>query len=169
MPLQDSLSSRLSSIKPIYLTAIPATLATLLLLRSLSVANRIPDPKQQTVLESPLHALTIDEADDLAYAPDSIPGARDVESPWGRVRVYEWGPLTGKKVLLVHGISIPSVALSKVAAGLVEKGCRVMLFGMFSSFALGSDMGAFALFLSPWVGFVIFIKGWYWCIIGTRM
>ena len=132
--LPDTLATRLASIpKPVYLTAIPASIATLLLLRAAlgSGPNRTPDPAQQKVVPSPLHSLTVDEADELPYAPDSLPGARDVDSPWGSIRVYEWGPVQGKKVLLVHGISTPSVAMSKVAEGLVDKGCRVMLFGMF--------------------------------------
>lgn len=45
--------------------------------------------------------------------------------------MYEWGPETGRKVVLVHGISTPCIALSNIAFGLVEKGCRVMLFDLF--------------------------------------
>jgi len=47
------------------------------------------------------------------------------------MRVYEWGPQEGKKVLLIHGITTPCVALGSVANALVEKGCRVMLFDLF--------------------------------------
>ena len=44
--------------------------------------------------------------------------------------MFEWGPEKGRKVLLVHGISTPCVALGGVANGLVEKGCRVMLLDL---------------------------------------
>jgi pimeloyl-ACP methyl ester carboxylesterase len=44
--------------------------------------------------------------------------------------VYEWGPEEGRKVLLIHGISTPCIALGGVANGLVEKGCRVMLLDL---------------------------------------
>lgn len=44
------------------------------------------------------------------------------------MRVYEWGPEDGHKVLLVHGITTPCIALGAVAHGLVDNGCRVMLF-----------------------------------------
>ncbi|CZR62610.1 related to alpha/beta hydrolase family protein [Phialocephala subalpina] len=64
----------------------------------------------------------------LPYPPDALPGARDVESPYGTTRVYEWGPEDGRKVLLIHGITPPSLALGAIARGLAEKGCRVMLF-----------------------------------------
>ncbi|KAF2653948.1 alpha/beta-hydrolase [Lophiostoma macrostomum CBS 122681] len=67
----------------------------------------------------------------LPYPPDALPGARDVDTPYGCMRVYEWGPEKGHKVLLIHGISTPSIALGKLAHNLVERGCRVMLFDLF--------------------------------------
>jgi pimeloyl-ACP methyl ester carboxylesterase len=48
------------------------------------------------------------------------------------MRVYEWGPLTGEKVLFIHGITTSCVTMTKLANALVqEKGCRVMLFDLF--------------------------------------
>lgn len=61
---------------------------------------------------------------------DVLPGARDVATPYGSIRVYEWGPEDGPKVLLVHGITTPCVALGGVAHALVDRGCRVMLFDL---------------------------------------
>ncbi|KAF8866520.1 alpha/beta-hydrolase [Acephala macrosclerotiorum] len=88
----------------------------------------------QKVIRSPrdTHLPTLSKAqqDDLPYSPDHFPGARDVVSPYGTVRVYEWGPETGRKVLLIHGISTPCISLSGIAHGFVEKGCRVMLFDL---------------------------------------
>lgn len=68
----------------------------------------------------------------LPYPTDALPVASDVSS-YGSIRVYEWGPESGPKVLLVHGISTPCVALGDVAYGLVEKGCRVMLFDLYGA------------------------------------
>lgn len=84
------------------------------------------------IIESPLpriRELPLEEQKRLPYPPDVLPGARDVNSPYGNIRVYEWGPEDGRKVLLVHGISTPGVALGSLAEELVESGCRVMLFG----------------------------------------
>jgi len=71
--------------------------------------------KSQTVIRSPratlLLQLSEEESANLPYPPDALPGARDITSPYGTVRVYEWGPERGGKVLLVHGISTPCVAL----------------------------------------------------------
>lgn len=54
-------------------------------------------------------------------------------TPYGSVRVYEWGPADATdKVLLLHGISTPCVALGGLAHELVERGgCRVMIFDLF--------------------------------------
>lgn len=84
-----------------------------------------PSPRK-TLLPS----LTEAERFNLPYPPDALPGARDVDSPYGTFRVYEFGPEDGRKVLLVHGISTPCLALGGVALSLAEKGCRVMLFDL---------------------------------------
>ncbi|KAI1110499.1 alpha/beta-hydrolase [Nemania sp. NC0429] len=66
----------------------------------------------------------------LPYPPDALPGARDVETPYGSVRVYEWGPVDGERVLFVHGISTPVVALGDLGHEMVARGCRLLdLFG----------------------------------------
>ncbi|OBT92133.1 hypothetical protein VE01_10089 [Pseudogymnoascus verrucosus] len=67
----------------------------------------------------------------LEYPPDILPGGRDVDTPYGSIRVHEWGPETGPKILMVHGITTPCLALGGLAHGLVEKGYRVMLFDLF--------------------------------------
>lgn len=76
--------------------------------------------------------LTTAELALLPYPPDALPGGRDVDSPWGSTRVYEWGPEAGRKVLFVHGISTPCIAFARMARALAERdGCRVMLFDLF--------------------------------------
>ncbi|KAG9643274.1 alpha/beta-hydrolase, partial [Aureobasidium melanogenum] len=87
------------------------------------------------IIDSPLplvrKTLTKEQQKRLAYDPDALEGARDVETPFGSIRVYEWGPEDGKKVLLVHGISTPCIALSGLADELAQRGCRVMMFDLF--------------------------------------
>ncbi|ETN38436.1 uncharacterized protein HMPREF1541_06471 [Cyphellophora europaea CBS 101466] len=101
-----------------------------LLVRSLFVPGKhayiVPSP-----LTTLLPKLSAEERSKLPYPPDSLPGARDVDSPYGSIRVYEFGPEDGRKVLLVHGISTPCLALGGVAHQLADKGCRVMLFDLF--------------------------------------
>jgi len=60
-----------------------------------------------------------------------IPGARDIATPHGNVRVYEIAPQEARKVVLVHGISTPSPALAPIAEKLAAKGCRVLFYDLF--------------------------------------
>ena len=80
----------------------------------------------------PRIATQSDQLATCAYPPTSLPGARDIETPYGSIRTYEWGPTTGRKILFVHGISTPCIALAGLAQELVEQhGCRVLLFDLF--------------------------------------
>ncbi|KAJ5467478.1 Alpha/beta hydrolase fold-1 [Penicillium sp. IBT 31633x] len=94
-----------------------------------------PNDSLQTVLASPrstvLPGITESENRQLPLPTDVLPGARDVASPYGSMRVYEWGPEDGPKVIFVHGITTPCIALGGVAHALADRGCRVMLFDLF--------------------------------------
>lgn len=69
--------------------------------------------------------------DDISpYPQDVFPGRRDVRTPYGTIRVYEWGPVDGEKVLLMPGIGTPCIGLGDMAREFVNNGgFRVMLFG----------------------------------------
>ena len=96
----------------------------LLLNQTPSVLNYIPSPRIQ------LSSLSKEEIAALPYPPDFYPGGRWVKTPHGTIRVYEFGPETGKKVLLIHGISSPCYVFRDLAWRLADEGgCRVMLFG----------------------------------------
>ena len=113
----------------IALTAPLVGITAISLVKSLTSArarpNAIPSPRKA------LQLLSGQDLDDLPYPPDALPGARDVDTPYGNIRVYEWGPEDGRKVLFLHGISTPCIAFAKMAQLLVERGCRVMLFDLF--------------------------------------
>lgn len=85
------------------------------------------------ILPSPLSTHDAVSLSQTPYPPsDYLPGARDVPTPYGNIRVYEFGPTEAtRRVLLIHGISTPSVALAGIASGLADKGCRVMLLDLF--------------------------------------
>ena len=76
--------------------------------------------------------LTPQDAATLAYPPNALPGARNVNTFYGTMRVYEWGPRNGDKVLFVHGDATPCPVFANIAQGLVDAGHRVMLFGKHS-------------------------------------
>lgn len=113
-----------------YVAAGTCLFAAGVLVRSLFIK-----PPKSYIHRSPrttlLPKLSDEEKSRLAYPPDILPGARDVDSPYGSIRAYEFGPEDGRKVILVHGISTPSIALLPVATALAEKGCRVLLFDLF--------------------------------------
>lgn len=98
------------------------------LLQLFGARNTSSDPVRSPRRAIP-SGLSQEELDRLPYPPDVFPGGRDVETPYGSIRVFEWGPEEGRKVLLVHGISTPMMSLGGLAEELVERGCRVMLFG----------------------------------------
>jgi hypothetical protein len=133
--LNPTMTSRFRLPAPHVCLIAGASLGALLLLRHVSSSLRAD--KYKTILsprETVLPNLSAREVEHLPYPPDALPGARDVDSPYGSTRVYEWGPEDGEKILLIHGISTPSIALTDLANKLVAKGCRVMLFGMMISF-----------------------------------
>lgn len=94
-------------------------------------------PSSQRVVPSPrstqLALLSEEDVKKLPYPPDILPGGRQVSTPYGYIQVYEWGPETGERVLLVHGISTPTISLGDLAHELVGRGYRVMLFGELST------------------------------------
>ncbi|KAI7774038.1 hypothetical protein LA080_009438 [Diaporthe eres] len=81
------------------------------------MANKI-----QSLLATLIPFVSAGEAATMAYPPDAMPGARDVETFYGAMRVYEWGPADGEKILFVHGDATPSLVFSKIAQGLVDAG-----------------------------------------------
>lgn len=92
-------------------------------LSSLSRSS-IPSP-----LTTQLPNLSPSQIASLPYPPDLYPGARDAKTSYGIMRVYEWGNENGRKVMLVHGDATSAPVWKRVAAGLVEKGCRVIVLG----------------------------------------
>ncbi|KAM0252064.1 hypothetical protein ACHAP5_001389 [Fusarium lateritium] len=102
----------------------------------LAIARTLLYPVQPKTLSNPLKEGVYDKSNadkvkNLVYQPDQFPGARDVETPYGSIRVYEFGPEEGEKVLFVHGISTPCITLAPIALALVKRGYRVMLFDLF--------------------------------------
>ncbi len=89
-----------------------ASLALAVALRSSSTSSA---RKKKRIIPSPsvtlLPKLSEKEIGELPYPPDVLPGPRDVASPYGTIRVYEWGSEDGRKVLLLHGISTPCISL----------------------------------------------------------
>ena len=107
-----------------------AVVAMVTLSLTLRLGRRTPPQTIPSPRDTLLPKLSPTEAAALPYPTDLLPGARDVATPYGVMRVYEWGPKDGNKVLFIHGDTTPAPILGPVARDLVDKGCRVMMFGM---------------------------------------
>ena len=126
---------------PKYPQASPSTyfaagVASVALLKLITAAlqARSPDNNYPQTTSSPLQKYQYSSQNDLAYPPSGlIPGQRDVPSPYGTIRVYEFGPTDAtRKILFLHGISTPCISLLGIAENLAYKrGCRVMLMDLF--------------------------------------
>ncbi|CAI6335696.1 unnamed protein product [Periconia digitata] len=117
---------------PLTLCLCAASLGTLLAWTSVrasfhsAASEPIPSPASSLIPH-----LSQEQVKKLPYPPHPLPGLRDVDSPYGRTRVYEWGPEDGPRILLIHGISTPSIALTDLAHRLTAEGYRVLLFDLF--------------------------------------
>ncbi|KAJ5701717.1 hypothetical protein N7488_009265 [Penicillium malachiteum] len=129
--LSDSWTNQQTQIPLIAVTGVSFTLGLLLQ----SLLTRKTEGPRGGILPSPrttiLAGLSEEENSKLPLPNDVLPGARDVNTPYGSMRVYEWGRVDGPKVLLVHGITTPCISLGGLAHSLVDRGCRVLLFDLF--------------------------------------
>ncbi|KAI1074412.1 Alpha/Beta hydrolase protein [Whalleya microplaca] len=91
----------------------------------MALSNKIQSP-----LTTLIPFISTEEAAMMACPPNALPGARNVETFYGTMRVYEWGPADGEKVLFVHGDATPCLVFSNISQGLVDAGYRVMLFDL---------------------------------------
>ena len=78
-------------------------------------------------IPSPICTLSQTQLAKLPYPPDLLPGGRNIQTPYGIMRAYEWGPKDGRKILFLHGDATPSPAFGSIARTLANKGCRVLL------------------------------------------
>lgn len=108
--------------------SIALPLSLYLLGRTLHTATTSRNPIR--ILRSPRQTQQQTNPSELPYPPDALTGARDISTPHGSLRAYEWGPREGRKVLFIHGISTPCIAFASLASLLVERGCRVLLFDL---------------------------------------
>lgn len=125
--------------------------ATLVLSLHLRLRSALVELRPLPVDRHTIHARTRKEASiaDTSNAPppppyrlDEFPGGRQIRTSYGTLQAFEWGPEDGEKVVLLHGIGTPCIAMGDMAKEFVAKGCRVMLFGTFSpTYKYGGGIG----------------------------
>ncbi|KAJ7477911.1 Alpha/Beta hydrolase protein [Mycena galericulata] len=89
-------------------------------------SNRLPAPTDPGLASLPLNSRPRE-----VYAEDWAEGGAYVELPMGRVRYWLVGPKTGKKITLIHGLSIPSLAFARLVPILVAAGYYVMVYDLY--------------------------------------
>jgi len=108
-------------------TLVPSLLVASYVLASLPIApKRIPGP-----VDPGLASLPTNSRVRVIYSEDFMEGGAYVQLPMGRVRYWLIGPTSGKKVVLIHGISIPALAFTRVAPILAAAGYRVLLYDLY--------------------------------------
>ncbi|KAI0651800.1 alpha/beta-hydrolase [Trametes meyenii] len=65
------------------------------------------------------------------YPADLFPNGDYANLPYGRVRYWTLGPEEGTKVVLIHGISTPSITWREVAPYLAKHGFRVLVYDLY--------------------------------------
>ncbi|KAM5534445.1 hypothetical protein V8D89_011912 [Ganoderma adspersum] len=65
------------------------------------------------------------------YPDNYYKGGAYVKFPQGSVRYWLVGPENGKRVVLIHGLSVPAIIWKDVAPKLVAKGYRVLLYDLY--------------------------------------
>ncbi|KAI0677170.1 alpha/beta-hydrolase [Trametes maxima] len=65
------------------------------------------------------------------YPENFYDGGEYAKFPYGTVRYWLIGPEDGKRVVLIHGISVPAIIWKDVAPSLAEKGYRVLLYDLY--------------------------------------
>ncbi|KAL3426973.1 alpha beta hydrolase family [Phlyctema vagabunda] len=132
--MMESLSQALQLDRNLTVDVFTAILGALVVGVSLKATHSVVRRREEKIIRSPresvLSTLSASEQAALPYPPDAFPGGRDVDSPFGSMRVFEWGPENGRRVIFVHGITTSCLALGAVAQGMADRGCRVMLFDL---------------------------------------
>ena len=80
------------------------------------------------------------------YPLTQLPGSRLVDTPHGTMLVAEMGPATGRKIVLVHGMSTPSIIFGPLATALAADGYRVLTFDLFGRGYSDAPVGAGAVY-----------------------
>ncbi|KAJ7904194.1 Alpha/Beta hydrolase protein [Mycena leptocephala] len=106
---------------------VPAALvASYVLASSPIVFNQIPSP-----VDPGLASLPLNSPARAVYSEDFMEGGAYAQLPMGRVRYWLVGPTSGKKIVLIHGISIPALAFARLAPILAAAGYRVLLYDLY--------------------------------------
>ncbi|PPR02143.1 hypothetical protein CVT24_011393 [Panaeolus cyanescens] len=93
--------------------------------------SAFPKPPEKLFLHPSLASLPKDTRSWTIYPEDFYSGGGYAEFPSGKVRYWLLGPESGKKIVLIHGLSIPAIVWKDVAPALASNGYRVLLYDLY--------------------------------------
>ncbi|KAF8143104.1 Alpha/Beta hydrolase protein [Mycena galopus ATCC 62051] len=91
-----------------------------------------------------LASLPLDSRARQIYSEDWVEGGEGayVDLPMGRTRYWLVGPENGKKIVLIHGLSIPALIWGPLVPPLVAAGHRVLLYDLYGRGYSAAPVGA---------------------------
>ncbi|KAI0321963.1 alpha/beta-hydrolase [Amylostereum chailletii] len=101
------------------------------LLLTMYFFSQFPYAPELAVIHSGLSSLPPDNMAWTIYPEDFFPGGAYVTLPYGTVRYWLLGPERGKKIVLIHGLSIPAMIWKDVAPALAARGYRVLVYDLY--------------------------------------
>ncbi|KAJ7036169.1 alpha/beta-hydrolase [Mycena alexandri] len=116
-----------------YLPYLPL-LAPPILAAAYAFASRPPASNLNQIyatVDPGLASLPLDSPARVVYSEDWVEGGAYANLPMGRVRYWLVGPISGKKVVLIHGLSIPALVFQHLVPILVGAGYQVLLYDLY--------------------------------------
>ncbi|KAF8878581.1 Alpha/Beta hydrolase protein [Gymnopilus junonius] len=90
-----------------------------------------PNPPAPILIHPSLASMPPTSRSWSIYPEDFYSNGGYATFPNGRVRYWLLGPEKGKKVVLIHGLSIPAIVWKDVAPSLAARGYRVLLYDLY--------------------------------------
>ncbi|KAJ7747831.1 alpha/beta-hydrolase [Mycena metata] len=83
------------------------------------------------VVDPGLASLPLNSPSRVLYPEDWLEGGAYAKLPLGRVRYWLVGSPSGKKIVLIHGLSIPALVFQRLVPILVGAGYQVLLYDLY--------------------------------------
>lgn len=107
------------------LVILPPLFLTVYLLAS------FPRPPTVPIIHASLAHLPSSSPSWDVYPEDFYSGGAYANLPLGRVRYWLIGPEDGRRIVLIHGLSIPAIVWKDIAPVLASRGYRVLLYDLY--------------------------------------
>lgn len=107
------------------LVVLPPLFLTVYLLAS------FPRPPTVPIIHASLAHLPSSSPSWDVYPEDFYSGGAYANLPLGRVRYWLIGPEDGRRIVLIHGLSIPAIVWKDIAPALASRGYRVLLYDLY--------------------------------------